>query len=163
MTWFYSDPHVDHQKIRTEALVERFVGEHNAFVRPNDRSICLGDFALGEAGLAVSLRLNGQREIILGNHDVHGWQLYSIYFQKLHGFLELAGLAFTHLPIAPWSMRWRANVHGHSHLARPMFYTASNPEVDGRQAPTKYINISVERTNYRPVSLEMVSAWADRF
>lgn len=175
--WFYSDPHVDHQRLvqggdgkpparpqfkSADELAEYFVQEHNKLVRPQDHSYCLGDFAMGKEGVERwAPRLNGHRRLILGNHDVHELKFYLQFFGKVCAMREFDGMIFTHIPIAPWSAtRWRANVHGHCHNARPLFYSAANPDVEGFQEPARYINLSVENTGYRPVSLEQISQWS---
>lgn len=175
--WFYSDPHLDHESLvrgsashpvpprkgfdSADQLAEAFVEAHNKLVKPSDHSYCLGDFTMGKEAIARwAPRLNGHRRIILGNHDIHEMKLYQAVFGKVCALREFAGMVFTHIPIAPWSMnRWRANVHGHCHDKKPLCYTASNPDEQGFVKSAQYINISLENINYRPVSLEQIESW----
>lgn len=178
--WFYSDPHLDHESLvrgsvshpvparkgwdTAEQMAEQFVEAHNALVKPSDHSYCLGDFTMGkEAILKWAKRLNGHRRIILGNHDVHAMKLYQEAFGKVCAMREFAGMLFTHIPIAPWSLgRWRANVHGHCHEKKPLFYQTGNPDIMGFSKPVQYVNISLENIHYRPVSLEQIEEWMRR-
>jgi len=175
--WFYSDPHGDHESLvrgsvkhpvparkgydSAAQMWEAFVEAHNKVVKPSDHSYCLGDFTMGkELIVPYAKMLNGHRRIILGNHDVHPMKLYQEAFGKVCAMREFAGMMFTHLPIAPWSAgRWRANVHGHCHDAKPLFYTASNPDQYGFVKSVQYINISLENIHYRPISLEQIESW----
>lgn len=174
--WFWSDPHFDHAKLATgladsprpfttqaemaQVLIER----HNQFVKPSDHVYCLGDFCMNSKNVEqYAKQLHGHQRLILGNHEGQNIKDYLPWFKKILAFREFDGMMFTHAPIAPWSQRWRANVHGHCHKAKPLLYTAVNPDVDGHLKPSAYINISVENTGYRPVSLEEISAWSRRF
>lgn len=174
--WFYSDPHVDHDSLvkgsekhpvpargkfkDARECWEQFVEAHNRLVKPQDHTYCLGDFAFDKRNIVPYAKmLNGHRRIILGNHDVHEMKLYAEAFGKVCAMREFAGMLFTHIPIAPWSMRWRANVHGHSHESKPLFYTGSNPFAEGFVKSAQYVNISLENIHYRPVSLEQIEQW----
>lgn len=172
--WFYSDPHFgqdmskfehDGAKLRPMAqpeMDELIFDNYRALVKPQDHVYCLGDFAMSKEHAArAAARLHGHKRLILGNHDIHGAKFYlSLGFKKVVSERVFEDLLFTHRPVAPWSTGGRINVHGHCHKSRPMFYTASNPEVVGYQKPERYINISMEWTNYRLVSLEMIREWA---
>jgi calcineurin-like phosphoesterase family protein len=81
MTTFYTaDQHFNHQRILSlcerpfpdvttmnETIIERW----NEVVAPDDTVWVLGDFAMGDitGSLALGLRLNGTKRLILGNHD----------------------------------------------------------------------------------------------
>ena len=175
--WFFSDPHYDHVSLvsgsanhpepargrfRTaDEMGEFMVEQHNALVRPRDHYYCLGDFSMDVKALARwAPRLHGHGRIILGNHDLAKAQLYLQFFKKVMAYREFDGMLFSHIPIAPWSMRWRANVHGHCHEAKPLFYEVSDPDLVGFGRRVRYINISMERIHYRPVSLEQISKWS---
>jgi calcineurin-like phosphoesterase family protein len=177
--WFYSDPHFDHAKLvdgtflteqgtpaRSFASVtemnETMVERHNAVVKPSDHVYCLGDFAIKKEAVATwAPRLHGHKRLILGNHDIYEAQFYLKYFEKVMAYRVLDGLAFSHIPLAPWSIRSaRANVHGHCHLAKPLFYEVPNPDEKGFVKAVKYIHLSVERINYAPVSLEQLQTWS---
>lgn len=146
-----------------EALVER----HNKLVKPGDHWYCLGDFAMAKDNVERWLpRLNGQARLIFGNHDIFDASLYlKAGFKKLCGVRKFDNvpLWFTHIPMAPWSFgKQLACVHGHVHHNKPLVYDMVNPDEQGFVTPKRYINLSVEVTNYQPVSLETLMQLATR-
>lgn len=174
-TWFSSDPHFGHNKLATvftlksgkrarefqscEAMDEEIIRKHNERVMPGDRWICLGDFTMADNPAALEKymsRLNGEPEIVLGNHDLCKMEHYLKWFRRVHAMLKLDAIWFTHIPIAPWSMNYkiRANVHGHVHQSAPLSYRAADPFETGTSKKKLYLNISMERTNYCPVSFD---------
>lgn len=162
----YSDPHYGHQATCTvfkkedgsplrpwetademnEALVER----HNFVVRPNDKVYILGDLAMRKNHLHHFGRLNGDKVLIKGNHDVYGCTEYRKYFRDIRGCHIIDNCILSHIPIHPQSMeRWRLNVHGHLH---------SNEVMDDLRgvADPRYICVSVEQPwmNFTPIAWE---------
>jgi len=173
--WFSSDLHFDHANLVTnrpdkpasrpqfgsvQEMGEFIVNEHNKIVKPNDYWYCLGDVAMAKHSVEWVKRMNGHRRLVMGNHDVHGHELYLECFEKIMAFREFDGMMFTHAPVAPWSHRWTVNVHGHCHRARPLFYSAADPTIQGFSKALNYINLSMEHTGYRPVTLEQIKMWA---
>lgn len=125
------------------AMVERW----NAVVKPQDHVWHLGDFAMNKWALDhFCPLLHGHKRLVRGNHDIFKTQAYlRAGFEELRGVSVIDGLIFTHIPIHPNSLgRFRANVHGHTH---------AQPDYDWR-----YLNVSVERTDYTPLALEDVDA-----
>lgn len=174
--FLYSDPHFGHAALvdahnhgkpprpfRDVAhMHECLISRHNEVVKPSDIVWCLGDFTLSgnpDVFRLYARWLHGRMGLVLGNHDQLEGQTYREYFEWVVSFKELDGMMLTHAPVAPWSMRWRANVHGHCHSARPLVYRASDPDVLGFQRGIPYVNVSVENINYRPVALEEVNRW----
>lgn len=162
--WFTSDTHFGHAAILTflaegpdgiarpirpeftsitemdETLVERW----NEVVRPQDKVYHLGDVTIRKANLPIVRRLNGHKRLLRGNHDIFRTRDYlAAGFEEISASRVLDGIIFTHIPIHPWSLgRFQGNVHGHIHERAPF--------------GPRYVNISVERTGYRPVSLDEV-------
>ena len=80
-TWFTSDYHLGHRNIihlcerpfaDVGAMDQAIIERHNACVGQSDTVYDLGDFAFrctAEYAVACLCRLNGQRQILLGNHD----------------------------------------------------------------------------------------------
>lgn len=177
-TWFSSDPHFGHIKLATlfttkggqrardfqtvEAMDEQIIRLHNERVQPGDRWVCLGDFTMSDTPSRLEKymsRLNGQAEIVLGNHDLCKTEHYLKWFKKVHAMLTLDGILFTHIPVAPWSLNYkiRANVHGHIHLSAPLSYRAADPFESGTSKKKLYLNISMERTNYCPIDIARIN------
>ena len=132
-------PYWDEADVMDEDMVERW----NAVVKPQDHVYHLGDVTMHKPKLSIVKRLNGHKRLILGNHDGFDIKAYQqAGFQKIFGSRKLDNLLLTHIPVHPTSIpHWAAgNVHGHIHER-----DAYGPQ---------YLNVSVERINYTPITLE---------
>jgi calcineurin-like phosphoesterase family protein len=90
-------------------------------------------------------RLNGRKALVRGNHDIFELKLYAKYFDQIYGVKVFDDMILSHIPLHPESIaRWGFNVHGHLH---------ANSMNDPR-----YLCVSVEQTDYRPITLEQVRA-----
>lgn len=82
MIWFTADPHYNHQNIlkycpqsrpfaRIGAMNKAIIRNINAKVKPGDTLYILGDLGFGNKEQVVELvkQLNGDKFLILGNHD----------------------------------------------------------------------------------------------
>jgi calcineurin-like phosphoesterase family protein len=173
--FFMGDPHFGHavltdpvkgEKKRAaafssvEEMNETLVARWNGRVRPSDTGIIVGDVAMNKR-FAVEFvpRLNGRKFLIGGNHDEEKSGFYhGIGFESVFGCRKIDGFMVTHIPIAPWSMgRFRANIHGHCHSNTPKVYRKIDPATF--LPAFTYVNVSAERTDYTPVSLEEINAW----
>jgi len=119
-------------------MVERW----NSVVRPTDVVYHLGDVVINRKSLSLIGKLNGDKRLILGNHDIFDHSDYLPYFKRLHGSHKIDNLLLTHIPVHLDSIaRWTyCNVHGHIHAQ----------EIEHGN----YFNVSVERINYEPIALE---------
>ena len=129
---------------------ETMILNWNNRVRPNDKIYVLGDVVMSKnaKGLEILRRLMGEKILIKGNHDLCSLSQYAEHFKDIRGSHQLDGMLLTHIPIHPDSLsRWTHNIHGHLHQREVM--TAFGARVD-----TRYFNVSVERINYTPISLE---------
>lgn len=140
------------------AMVERW----NAKVQPGDTVYHLGDVVINKKSLHHVSRLNGRKILVRGNHDIFkDKDFYDVGFEQIHGVRVFVDKwIMSHIPLHPDSVtnRFRVNVHGHLHgneVMRDAFNAACNPisEVDPR-----YLCVSVEHTNYEPLSFEEVEA-----
>lgn len=160
--WFISDTHFGHANILTfadeqgrrvrpefasvEEMDEQLVTNWNASVRPSDHIYHLGDVAMRRQDVErIMPRLHGHKRLVRGNHDIFKTAMYYRFFDEIYGSRVLDGMLFTHIPVHPQSLgRFRANIHGHIH--------------ERKEYGPGYLNISVERTGYQPLSLEEISA-----
>lgn len=127
-----------------EAMVEKW----NAVVGPKDKVYHLGDVSMDKKSLQILHRLNGDKVLIRGNHDIYEMKDYAKYFRDIRGCHVLDGLIMTHIPLHPESMgRFGCNVHGHTH--------ANNVELDGSIDP-RYFCVCVEQTDFAPISFDVV-------
>lgn len=167
-TFLISDTHFGHRgvckflrddgsKLRPwdtpEEMDEALIKNWNETVRPNDAVYHLGDVVINRRCLPTIGRLNGKLTLIRGNHDVFRLEEYAPYFKNILGSHELEGMILTHIPIHPNQLdRFGSNVHGHMHAKQVMDpWVRNEPDL-------RYVCVSVEQTNYRPVSLEEVRA-----
>ncbi len=110
-------------------------------VSAEDTIYHLGDVVMNRRYLAIIPELPGRKILIKGNHD--GFKLRDYLkagFEDIRACVVFPGAILTHIPIHPDSLsRFGANIHGHLH---------ANSLNDGR-----YVNVSVEKTDYRPLLL----------
>lgn len=130
-----------------EIMIERW----NNVVRPNDKVYNLGDCVINRRYMDIHSRLNGDKRLILGNHDIFDHADYLKYYKRLHGSFKLDNLWLTHIPVHIDSVpRWAlANVHGHLHFNEVMRKVNNTDVVDSR-----YFNVSVEMIDFTPIALE---------
>jgi calcineurin-like phosphoesterase family protein len=102
------------------------------------------------SALEILGRMNGEKILIKGNHDQCKPDAYLKYFKDIRGSHQFEGLIMTHIPIHPESLaRWGLNVHGHLHYQVVKLPLAQIPD-------KRYFNVSMERINYTPISLEEI-------
>jgi len=153
MVYFISDLHMDHRNIirychrpfkDVAEMNAAIVGNWNSLVKPDDLVYLLGDIAFGRGSRSPIwwlTRLAGIKFCIKGNHD-RGVKTKPFECITIRGVPVL----LIHNPddISP---NWRGwIIHGHDHDTRPF--------VD---ETLKRINVSVEVTDYKPVSLETIA------
>jgi len=128
-----------------EAMIERW----NERVRPNDKIYHLGDVVINRRSLATLARLNGDKVLIRGNHDIFRDDEYRKYFRELRAYHVMNGMILSHIPIHEESLgRFGVNIHGHTHANRVM----KDGVIDVR-----YHCVCVEQTpNFAPILFEDV-------
>lgn len=171
-TWLYADPHFFHEGIcrftrhdgsklrpwdNASYMSEDMISWYNELVHPQDRVYILGDLAMNRKALDKSLpRLLGRKILVKGNHDTDKLSYYSQYFDDIRAYVVKKGFILSHIPIHPASMgRWDVNIHGHLHY-QSVYLPAVNPRKDSPIPDTRYVCVSVEHTNYRPILLDEV-------
>jgi calcineurin-like phosphoesterase family protein len=153
-TWLIGDTHLRHDKIirddfegkyrpfqtieeHDEALIERW----NKTVGPRDIVWHLGDVAFSKEGLALVGRMNGIKNLVLGNHDQFDMYEYMKYFAHIVGAIKMHKYILTHVPIHPSQFyRFKGNIHGHLHSEK-----LDDP---------RYICVSAEHTGLAPILFE---------
>lgn len=164
MLYFTSDSHFGHDRLRTLYCPERgkkwpSIEKHdnglielwNNKVSKDDKVYVLGDFAFATIQRIANIlkKLNGEKHLILGNHDKYTWseycnagfttvQRFQIIYIKGYGTIGLA-----HDPsscIVDRTIPWFT---GHLHQQFVRFGNA--------------INVGVDVRNFAPVSIEELS------
>lgn len=164
-----SDHHFHHQNILTfkredgsplrvfndvNHMNEYMVMQHNRVVSPSDKVYFLGDVTMSRntVGLQILSRMNGEKILIKGNHDLASASTYLTYFKDIRGTHQFDGMLLSHIPIHPDSLsRWKCNVHGHLHANRVKL---PNGHIDER-----YQSVCMEQLDdYTPISLEQLKS-----
>lgn len=158
----------------TEEMDEAMVERHNKKVAPNDVVYVLGDCVINKRYLPQIGRLNGSKRLIMGNHDIFGHEEYLKYFKKVAGCRVFVDqFIFSHIPLHPDSVtdRFKVNVHGHLHANEVTWAgpdnMVRNASDDGyvvtptQEPDPRYLCVSVEHTNFEPLSFEEVQARID--
>lgn len=125
-----------------DEMNEDIIARWNKTVAPGDRVYHLGDVVINRRYLRLVDRLNGKKELVLGNHDIFETTDLLKHFRRVHGSVKFDKLILTHIPIHLDQLeRWTlGNVHGHVHCR-----SLGDP---------RYKNVSVEVIDYTPVAID---------
>lgn len=175
--WLVSDTHFGHEKtctvfkradgsplrpfVSAEEMDEYMVKAWNERVRPKDKVYHLGDVVINRKSLSVLDRLNGDKVLIKGNHDIFKLEDYTQYFRDVRGYHVMNGLILSHVPVHTDSLaRFGANVHGHLHahrVRRPRGVDARTGDIlYSEEIDPRYHCVCVEQTDFAPILLEDV-------
>jgi calcineurin-like phosphoesterase family protein len=134
---------------------EFMVAAWNERVRPNDKVYHLGDVVMSRKSLPIMNRLNGDKVLIRGNHDIFKDEDYTPYFRSLRGYHVMNGMILSHIPVHPESLgRFGVNIHGHLHANRVMLSGFNGKITD--IVDTRYHCVCVEQTDFAPILFEDV-------
>jgi calcineurin-like phosphoesterase family protein len=146
-----------------EDMDEFMVEAWNQRVRPNDKVYHLGDVVINRRALKTLGRLNGDKVLIRGNHDIFRDTDYREYFRELRAYHVMNGCILSHIPVHEASLgRFGVNIHGHLHAGRVKRVIGIDtlgtvPElVYGTEPDVRYHCVCVEQTNFAPILLEDV-------
>lgn len=168
-------PDADGKRLRpfntTDEMDERIIELWNETVNPQDRVYLVGDATLNRRHLHKLGRLQGRKILVKGNHDVFRLDEYAQYFEDIRGSHLYSDAILTHIPIHPNQLkRFPFNIHGHTHNKRVLRNTTLPLEHDDvenwgglYEDDPRYICISAEQTDYRPVLLDEVLHRAKTF
>jgi calcineurin-like phosphoesterase family protein len=133
---------------------EEMIKRWNETVRPNDKVYHLGDVVINRKALSVLDRLNGDKVLIKGNHDIFKLEDYTKYFRDIRSYHVMNGMILSHIPVHESNLyRFGTNIHGHLHEKRVMMLDTYLSE---KIVNPSYFNVCVERTDFRPILLEKV-------
>lgn len=164
-----SDTHFFHERVlqfeptarpfaTVEEMNETLVDNWNKTVSKRDTVWHLGDVCFGHVrNLQIIRRLNGHKNLILGNHDNYGIHAYGALFNKIEAVKKYDSYLLSHIPIHPDQFyRFKGNVHGHLHSN----LVKLKPSWD--QPDDRYVNVSCEHTGLAPISWEDVKKRFDQ-
>lgn len=155
---FISDLHLGHKNLaqnlrnfQDEFYHDEFIiDQWNREVRsPKDITYILGDVTMEKINSYPLLnRLRGVKHVVGGNHDLkqHCRELLK-YVDSISGMIDYKGFILTHCPVHPFIIKEkRGNIHGHIHSKDIIDV---NGEID-----TRYLNVSAEKINYTPITID---------
>lgn len=178
--WIVSDTHFGHKKIlgfkydghparpfeSVEEMDETMVTHWNKLVKPEDKVYHLGDVAIHRRSLDIMSRLNGSRKILIrGNHDIFEAADYLKHFKDIRSVHRLGSFVLSHIPLHEGSLNKKINAHGHLHKGQVTKWVESDSGIGMLpcEVPdSRYINVCVENTDYRPLSLDELEAHVKR-
>jgi calcineurin-like phosphoesterase family protein len=164
-TFFTSDDHFWHANIikycdrpfdSVEEMNEALIANWNSVVGKNDVVWNLGDFAFfknKETLRGLIARLNGTKNLILGNHDrLRPTEYIDLGFNWASRFPVIFDkfVILSHEPIFLEANSVFFNIYGHLH---------QNEYVEAAGYPRRHYSACVELRNYRPVSFEEIDTW----
>jgi calcineurin-like phosphoesterase family protein len=144
-----------------DEMDEFMVAAWNERVRPGDKCYHLGDVVINRRALKTLARLNGDKVLIRGNHDIFRDEEYREYFRELRAYHVMNGMILSHIPVHAESLgRFGVNIHGHTHANR----VKKARGVDARtgeilysdENDVRYHCVCVEQTDFAPILFEDV-------
>jgi calcineurin-like phosphoesterase family protein len=141
---------------------EAMIKAWNERVKPTDKVYHLGDVVINRKALATLRRLNGDKVLIRGNHDIFKDEDYRQYFRELRAYHIMNGLILSHIPVHEASLgRFGCNIHGHLHSNRVMKARGVDARTGavlyGDEIDTRYHCVCVEQTpDFAPILFEDV-------
>jgi len=144
-----------------DEMDEAMVKMWNETVRPNDKVYHLGDVVINRKALSIMSRLNGDKVLIRGNHDIFRDDEYRQYFRELRAYHVMNGMILSHIPVHEESLgRFGTNIHGHLHtnrVKRPRGVEAKTGKVlYSDEIDVRYHCVCVEQTDFKPILFEDV-------
>lgn len=155
--YFISDTHFFHKNILKycerpfkdiDEMSEILIKNWNETIKKEDTVFFLGDLFLGKQDVGKELvkQLNGNKILIIGNHDRYSITYYiSIGFKEVYKYPILYKKFFllSHEPIKFANETSFLNIHGHIHN--------NGYRKDMNINENNYFNVSVENINYTPI------------
>lgn len=127
-----------------EALVKNW----NNVVGPKDKVYHLGDVAINKRCIQTLSRLNGDKVLIKGNHDIFQLKEYLPYFRDIRAYHVLDRFILSHIPVhESQKERFKGNIHGHLH--------------EKTLTDLWYRCVSVEQIHYTPIAYDVIKEMID--
>lgn len=161
--WFTSDTHFGHQNIlkyckrpfsSIEEMDDIIIENWNKHVNPRDVVWHLGDFAFRNSNNLsfYTRRLNGQINLILGNHDNIKKRDYSNFNAIFNGLKEIKiknqKIVLCHYPL----LSWNAAFHGRPHL----FGHVHSSSIKNFKCQKNSYDVGVDNNSFCPISFDSV-------
>ena len=161
MHFFTADIHAGHSNILkycnrpfndTFHMDRVLIDNWNSVVAPNDTIYVLGDFCFSRYNKEIFNKLNGNKHLIVGNHDKR--EVKQLPWGSVSHLLEV-DVDGQHIVLCHYAMRvWNKSFHGAWHL-----YGHSHSTLLEDSALS--FDIGVDGWGYKPVSFNQVKAKMD--
>ena len=126
--WLVSDTHFGHENVlkftdrdgnlirgsrfsSVEEMDEHMVERWNNVVKDGDKVYHLGDVVINRKALGIMRRLNGDKVLIRGNHDIFKDDDYRQHFRELRAYHVMNGMILSHIPIHEESLGQIGRAH----------------------------------------------------
>ena len=144
-----------------DEMDEEMIKRWNDTVRPNDKVYHLGDVVINRKSLSTLHRLNGDKVLIRGNHDIFRDDEYRRYFRELRAYHVMNGMILSHIPLHEASLgRFGVNIHGHLHSNRVKkargIDATTGKTLYSDENDVRYHCVCVEQTDFTPILFEDV-------
>ena len=144
-----------------EDMDEAMIKAWNERVKPTDKVYHLGDGVINRKAISTLARLNGDKVLIRGNHDIFRDDEYRQYFRELRAYHVMNGLILSHIPVHEASLgRFGCNIHGHLHANRVMKVRGVDAQTGeilySDEIDPRYWCACVEQTDFAPILFEDV-------
>ena len=145
-----------------DEMDEAMINAWNERVKPTDKVYHLGDVVINRKAMKTLARLNGDKVLIRGNHDIFRDDEYREYFRELRAYHVMNGMILSHIPVHSDSLgRFGVNIHGHLHsnrVKKPRGVDAKTGEIlYSDQNDVRYHCVCVEQTpDFAPILFEDV-------
>jgi calcineurin-like phosphoesterase family protein len=121
----------------------------------------VGDVVINRKSLKTLSRLNGDKVLIRGNHDIFRDEEYREYFRELRAYHVMNGMILSHIPVHEASLgRFGVNIHGHLHATRVKKARGVDAKTGAvlysTETDVRYHCVCVEQTDFRPILLDDV-------
>jgi calcineurin-like phosphoesterase family protein len=142
-----------------DEMDEEMIRRWNDRVRPSDKVYHLGDVVINRKSLKTLARLNGDKVLIRGNHDIFRDDEYREYFRELRAYHVMNGMILSHIPLHEASLgRFGVNIHGHLHTNRVRKARGVDAKTGtvlyGTEIDPRYWCACVEQTDFAPILFE---------
>ena len=147
--------------IDPDEMDEEMIRRWNDRVRPSDKVYHLGDVVINRKALKTLHRLNGNKVLIRGNHDIFSDEEYREHFRELRAYHVMNGMILSHIPVHEASLgRFGTNIHGHLHASRVKKARGVDAKTGtvlySDEIDPRYHCVCVEQTDFAPILLEDV-------
>ena len=162
--WFTSDLHLGHDNIRKLAsrpfntlseMNNALIANYNSMIYPEDTVYILGDLSFKSSKQwcnKMIARLNGNKVLILGNHDIdYDPDLFCGIYDYFEFKYQKIPFVLMHYPLMSWNKAKKGAFHVHGHIHSAGEYNERN-RIEG----IRRYDAGVDANGYYPVHIDEI-------